>query len=191
MVAREEKLYTADDLWEITQRGENADKHFELVEGVIFEVSPSSAISSIIAIELAVFLRNYVKAHDLGFISGSDGTYNLGSGNVFAPDVAFVQKARLPQIPERFFPIPPDLTIEVLSATGSARATQRKAAKYLAAGTQAVWIVDPMSKEVDICRATDQGKMLIRTLTTEDTLDGGEVLPGFTLPVKAIFEVLG
>lgn len=189
-MAVQDKFYTADNLWEYAQRPENADKRFELINGEIIEVTPASAISTMIGVRMVYSLLHHIDAHDLGFVSGADGGFDLGSGNFFAPDTAFVAKTRLPKMPERYFTIAPDLAVEVLSATDKFKATLRKAEKYLAIGTRAVWIVDPTDKEVDICRPSADGGMNVQTIGIDGVLDGGDILPGFTLPVQNIFKNL-
>src|SRR5262249_18343029 len=143
--------------------------------------------------EIGSFIRQYVREDDLGYVSGADGAYELSPGNILAPDVAFVAKARLPKMPDRFFQIAPDLAVEVISPTDSIKKTRRKAAKYLAAGTKLVLILYPEDQTIDVCRPAPEGSpnaMLIQELMIDDTLDGGEVLPGFRLPVRDIFKQL-
>jgi Uma2 family endonuclease len=57
----------------------------------------------------------------------------------------------------------------------------KKAQRYLAAGTQLVWIVWPKPQEIDVWRPGDTQPS--QTLSVGETLDGGVVVPGFTYPV--------
>ncbi|MHB8625419.1 MAG: Uma2 family endonuclease [Aggregatilineales bacterium] len=189
----QKRQYTSNDLWEWAQLPEYDDRRLELIDGEIIVMSPSSARPSMIGLEIGSFIRQYVREHDLGFVSGADGAYELSPGNTLAPDVGFVSKARLPKMPDRFFQLAPDLAVEVVSPTDSIKKTLRKAAKYLAAGTKLVWIFYPDDRTIDVCRPAPEGiqsAMLITELTIDDTLDGGDVLPGFRLPVRDVFKLL-
>lgn len=185
--------YTSDDLWEWAQLPEYADCQLELIDGEIVIMSPSSAKPSMVGAIVLAYLSQFVREHDLGYVSGADGAYELSPGNTLAPDVAFVAKARLPKTPDRFFPLAPDLAVEVVSPTDSIKKTRRKAAKYLAAGTKLVLIVYPDDQTIDVCRPVPEGSpnaMLIEELTIDGVLDGGEALPGFQLAVRDVFKLL-
>jgi Uma2 family endonuclease len=162
---------------------ENRDKILEYIGGEVVEV-PSNAFASetgsTILGELYVFLRG----KDLGHLTGEAGGYMV-SGERYAPDVAFVSKAKQPQLAKRGYnPIPPDLAVEVdfPSTYETQRDLRTKVVNYLAAGTQ-VWLVLPERKEVEVYVPGQPRKLL----TINDSLDGGVLLPGFTLPLKTIF----
>jgi Uma2 family endonuclease len=187
------RQYTSDDLWEWAQQPEYADCQLELIDGEIIVMSPSSAKPSIIGAIVLRYIGDFVEKNDLGYVSGADGAYELSPGNTLAPDVGFVAKTRLSTIPDRFFPIAPDLAVEVVSPTDSVKKTLRKAAMYLAAGTKLVLIFYPDDQTVDVCRPAPEGSasaMLREELTIDGILDGGEVLPGFQLAVRDVFKVL-
>jgi Uma2 family endonuclease len=186
----QDRAYTADDLWDLSNLPENADKQLELIEGSLIEMTPSSAIPSIVAAAILSFISAFVREHDLGFVAGADGGFRLSAKTVLSPDVAFVAKGRLTELPDRFFLLAPDLAVEVVSPTDSIKAVQRKAARYLAYGTRLVWIVYTKEKIVDVCRPSQEGDMSVQEVGIEGTLDGGDVLPGFTLPVSDIFKAV-
>jgi Uma2 family endonuclease len=124
----------------------------------------------------------YLSNHDIGHLTGADGSYMV-SGERYIPDVGFIAYARQPGLStvEGYVPNAPDLAVEVLSPGNTDEELAIKVANYLAAGT-VVWMVKPVEKRVVVFAP---GKPA-RTLGIDDTLDGGAVLPGFTLPVKAI-----
>jgi len=187
------RQYTSDDLWECAQLPEYADCELELIDGEIIIMSPSSAKPSIIGAIILRYIGAFVAEHDLGYVSGADGAYELSPGNTLAPDVGFVSRARLPTMPERFFPLAPDLAVEVVSPTDSVKKTLRKVSKYLAAGTKLAWVFYPDDRTVDVCRPAPEGTqsaMLREELTIDDILDGGETLPGFRLAVHDVFRLL-
>jgi Uma2 family endonuclease len=168
---------------QFTQLPENADKLFEFIAGEIIEV-PSNPYASQISQIIAGEIYAFIKGKNLGHLTGEAGGYMV-SGERYAPDVAFisrVKQARL--VTEGYNPNPPDLAVEVdvPSTYASQRNLFTKTVNYLAAGTL-VWIVFPERKEVEVYTPG----AALRVLGVADTLDGGDVLPGFTLAVKDIF----
>ena len=188
-MAIQHKVYTADDLWELSKLPEYADKRIELIEGELIEMSPSSMTPSVISAIIHILLGAYVMEHDLGYTNVSEGGYALSPNNVLAPDVGFFTKDRATKLPRRYFHGAPDLAVEVVSPTDDAKETLRKAAKYIAYGTRLVWIVYPKYKSVDICRPATDGDMVIQEIGIDGVLDGGDVVPGFTLAIKDIFNI--
>jgi Uma2 family endonuclease len=81
----------------------------------------------------------------------------------------------------------PDIAVEVLSPSNPTKEMERKRREYFAGGAKLVWIVDPELHTVDVYTSVDQ----FRTLTESDTLDGGEVLPGFALSIRDWFKRAG
>ena len=57
---------------------------------------------------------------------------------------------------------------------------------YFRSGVRLVWEIDPRSRTVSVYTSADAPTVL----TAEDTLDGGEVLPGFVLPLRELFSEL-
>ena len=160
---------------------ENADRLFEYIGGEIVEV-PSNPYSSYLGARISRHLMDFVEAHDLGYVTGEAGGYMV-SGERYAPDVAFVSKARQPQLARTGYnPAPPDLAVEIFSPTDSERRLSVKISNYLAAGT-VVAVVYPDEQEIAIHRPGQR----VTILGIDDTLDGGDILPGFRLPLKAIF----
>jgi Uma2 family endonuclease len=142
---------------------------------------------SYLAMRLGRFLLAFVEQHDLGIVAGEAGMLRLAPGLVRIPDVSFVSWARLPQrhIPRQ--PIPdlvPDLAVEVLSAGNTPREMDQKLQEYFAAGVRLVWYVLPDRQEVHIYTAPDQREVI----TADDNLHGGEVLPGFYLPIRQLLD---
>ena len=167
---------------DFVQRPENADKLFEYIGGEIVEV-PSNPRSSQIGIGLAFHLLTFVDANNLGHVTGEQGGYMV-AGERYAPDVAFISFQRQPKLPATGYnPNPPDLAIEVLSPTDTERRLAIKLHNYAVAGT-IVWVIDATEKLVDVYVPGQP----VRTLTEDDILDGGTVLPGFTLAVRDIFK---
>ena len=182
MVLRE-KLYTAEEFWEIASLPEYDDCRVELEDGIIRKITPSTPINAVSAARVGSFLNAWVIPRDLGFVTGADGGYKLAEKRVRLPDVGFISKERLPKIPRRF-EIAPDLAVEVVSPDED---VFKKVREYIAAGTRLVWTVNPDEKTVYVFRPADGAELRVQQFGLDDTLDGGDVLPGFTLAVREIF----
>jgi Uma2 family endonuclease len=174
---------TAEDLLALP----DDDKRYELVEGVLIEMSPSSRYHSRDGIRIAGQFLAFVEAHDLGEVHGSDGGFILrrNPDTVRSPDVAFVRKERLVELDEEgFFPLAPDLAVEVVSPSNTVNEMSRKVQQYLEAGTAIVWVVEPLRRQVAVYTSDP----VVRIYRDGDVLDGGDVLQGFTLSVTYIFD---
>ena len=181
----QKKTYTLAEFEAICELPENRDRILELIEGEIVEKMPTNPYCSVLAARIVQYMGMFVDEHDLGYVTGADGGYNISEENSFAPDVGFISKTRQPELPHRGYnPIPPDLAVEVISPTDSYSDVSKKVAAYLRSGTQIVWVFDPET-ELVVVHTPDGSK----TLGKDDTLGGGDVLPGFTLPINKIFRL--
>jgi Uma2 family endonuclease len=174
------KLYRSNEFLALESLPENAGRILELVNGEIVEKLPSFKPSKL-AMRIGHFLLSF--ADDLGHVTGADGGYVMSETDVFNPDVGYISKKRLPVLPEREVPVPPDLAVEVKSPTDTKRALRLKVERYLAAGTRLVWLVFPEERVVEVYTPSED----VHTVGIDGLLDGGDVLPGFTLKVKDIF----
>jgi Uma2 family endonuclease len=157
----------------------------ELVDGVLVE-KPIGYDESRLAVYLMLFLGEYLRHHDLGALAGEAGTLRLMPGLVRIPDVSFVVWRRMPPADAPSKPIPdlsPDLAVEVLSEENARREMERKLHEYFDAGAQLVWYIDPRNRTVTVYTAPDRFTVLDETAT----LDGGDLLPGFALPLGELF----
>jgi Uma2 family endonuclease len=176
-------LFTADDLLAMPDDG----KRYELVQGELEELPMSSHISSLIAARIIFELQAFVLPENLGHVTVPDGAYVLreNPATVRIPDVAFTRLNRLPPPAERtrFLRLAPDLVVEVISPSDAAAAINNKVQEYLDAGVSLVWVVYPERRMVQVF-VPDRTS---RSYFEGDSLDGGDVLPGFTLAVETIF----
>jgi Uma2 family endonuclease len=165
---------------------ERRDRLYELVDGTLVEKT-MGMVESMLAIQLARRVGNFVEEHDLGMLSGADGPLRLLEGLVRLPDLAFYC---WDQLPGRLMPAKPipdlyaDLAIEVLSKNNTAGEIRRKLKEYFLAGTRLVWVIDPRKRHAQVYTSPDAPAA---TLTEAQSLDGGDVLPGFTLPLAELF----
>jgi Uma2 family endonuclease len=166
---------------------ENANRLFEYVGGEIVEKMPTNARASEIAGMILFYIRLFLFSNEIaGHVTAGDGGYRV-AGERYAPDVAYISKIRQPDLAEQGYnPNPPELAVEVISDPDNQQEhadLRIKVTNYLLAGT-IVWVVNPQIKIVEVYHP---GKNAIK-LGENDTLSGGDVLPGFELAVKAIFE---
>ncbi|MDX1995642.1 MAG: Uma2 family endonuclease [bacterium] len=175
---------TSAACWAFVSRPENAERHFELVDGEIVEKA-GAFIPSEVAANAGFYVKQYLLSNSIGRVTGADGTYHLSDEDEFIPDVAYISKTRMPERPERGAPVPPELAVEVKSLTDTRRQLRRKAERYLQLGTLIVWLIFPEDRVVEVYSAKLDD---VVTVAVDGQLSGEDVLPGFVLPVSAIFE---
>lgn len=135
---------------------------------------------------LGRFLGNFVAPRRLGWILGADGFVWLFGAQLRAPDVSFVRRDQRPRgrlLDKGYADIAPALAVEVFSPGNTVREIERKRADFFASGTELFWIVYPDRQEVEVSTSQETHRVLRR----DDTLDGGSVLPGFSLEVAELF----
>lgn len=156
------------------------DSLCELVNGTLVE-KPVGLTESFVATLLIEILWPFIRKHTLGIAVGPDAEFRMLHGNVRLPDISYTRRDRLPN------PLPqvggwcPDLCVEVLSPGNTRAEMAVKRREYFASGCQLVWEIDPRTRTaVAYTSADDAG-------TGVQTLDGGTVLPGFTLTLADLF----
>jgi Uma2 family endonuclease len=158
----------------------------ELLRGELIEMTPASANHGKIAMRIALALGNHVQSGKLGEVLAAETGFVLerNPDTVRAPDAAFVSSERAGGIGERgFFEGPPDLAVEVLSPDDTASEVNSKVQDWLSAGCRQVWVADPKTRTVTVHHPDGQAEVI----PAEGRLTGGEILPGFELPVADIF----
>lgn len=164
---------------------DNGYRH-ELRAGFLLREPPPGFRHGRLQMRLGEALAAFVRVQDLGEVVPDVG-FVLAEhpATVRQPDLAFVRAARLSLLVDeaRRFPGAPDLAVEVLSPRDRPGDVHAKVADFLAAGTRAVWVVDPGTRSVTCYRTLLQP----RRLAGEDVLEGEDILPGFSIAVAAIF----
>ncbi|HEX8721910.1 MAG TPA: Uma2 family endonuclease [Pyrinomonadaceae bacterium] len=160
---------------------------YELVKGELRRMSPSGTEHGAIVFDLSGLLALHIKADNLGQGFGAETGFKIASDpdTVRAADIAFVRRERIPEagIPKNFWPLAPDLVVEVVSPGDTYSEVQEKVEDWLGAGVSAVWVVDPRRRAVLVYRSLTD----VTRLAEGDELDGGEVVPGFRCRVSEIF----
>ncbi len=158
----------------------------ELVEGTLVE-KPVGLRESVIAGTVLTLLNIVVRPAKLGFVSGEQGMIRMLTGNVRMPDVAFFRREDMPsgELPPEPAPrLAPALAVEVLSASNAEEEMRIKMREYFGSGVRIVWMLDPPTQTLRVYDAPDR----FRQLTRDDTLDGGDLMPGFSVRVGELFE---
>lgn len=188
MIASPERTYTIDEFWDYAHLPENAGRRFELVNGEIREMVPAGGEHGEIGGDFFGLIWTHNKKHHLGRVTAAETGYVLGirpdgKPDVRAPNVGFVSIERAPKpFGSKFIPLVPDLAVEIVSPGDEAWEIEEKVLDYLRYGVRLVWVVYPASRTI-ISHTHDQ----VQRLAVDDLLDGGDVLPGFTIKVSDIF----
>jgi Uma2 family endonuclease len=173
---------TEEDVLEVLAR---SGRICELIDGTLVEKTMTT-YESMLAFELAYFIRGYLATHKLGVLAGGDGLLKILPGQIRAPDVSFI---RWEQLPARgapkppIYPAVPDLAVEVLSKGNTAEEMERKLREYFQAGVRLVWTIEPKTRTARAYTAPGEGT----EIGPDGSLLGGEVLPGFVLPLAQLF----
>jgi len=182
MATAKTKLITAEELLAMPDDG----YCYELVRGELRKMPPASHDHGREGNRVNVSMSVHVYANDLGetYLAETGFILERSPDTVLAPDVSFVRKEREEAARDisGYFPGPPDLAVEVISPNDRLTEVAAKAADWLEYGTRMVIVVNPRNKTVQV--HTSDG---ITELTEADTLDGGDVAPGWSMPVADIF----
>jgi Uma2 family endonuclease len=176
---------TESDVRDATRR---YNRLYELVDGALVEKVMGYS-ESLFTLFVARILLDFVEPRNLGLVSGADGTMKLFGGLVRIPDVAFASWDRIPGsvIPKEPIPsLTPDLVVEVLSESNTPAEMERKRGEYFESGVRLIWEFDTESRIVSVY-ASNGG---VTVLDSSRNLEGGEVLPGLSLPLGELFSKL-
>ena len=184
MATQKNKLLTAEDLLRLHSKGVKG----ELIRGVLHENVSVGRIHARLAIRIGGELDRYARRHRLGQVGGSDGGVFIerNPDTVREPDVYFVSAGRLPleDQSDGYLEVIPELVAEIASPSDTEQDIREKITMWLNLGVSMALEVRPASRSIMVHRP---GVPAV-TLTGDDALDGGDVLPGFTLPLSEIFD---
>ena len=176
-------LFTAEELERLPSNG----NRLELVRGKVYEMAPAGGRHGYVAMNVSLPLGVYVRTNALGYIFTAETGFIIhrNPDTVRAPDVAFVSRSRVQvhDIPDGFIELAPDLAVEVVSPGDSSREVVEKVEDWLQAGVQLVWVIHPSSHSAVIHRSNGD----VRELNADDSLDGEDVVPGFSCRVGDLF----
>jgi Uma2 family endonuclease len=177
------KLITAEEFARMPDPPDGSRQ--ELVRGMIETMPPPGALHGMCCWQVARHLGIFVEQRGLGrfFINDTGFVSEHDPDTVRGPDVSFWSKDRLPVVPEGYIEVPPDLAVEVVSPNDHHTRIQKKVREYLAKGVRLIWVVDPFDRSVTVYRSLKD----LHILTETETLEGGDVVPGFSCRVADLF----
>ncbi len=158
----------------------------ELIAGEIIRMNPTGYLHGIVESNFGRTLGNFVAVHPIGrVLVGEVGLYIARRPDtVRAADVAFISNARMAQVKSRsYLDVAPELIVEIMSPDDRWSAVMEKLGEYFKVGVQQVWIADPDSNSMYVYHSLTD----VEHLTMENTLTGGDILPGFAAPVRDFF----
>jgi Uma2 family endonuclease len=163
------------------------DGRAELVYGELVDLMPVGFLHSMLVGRILFWIMSFLETHPLGKASTELGMLLAHDPDlVYAPDVFFIAKDRVPAATfRRFFEGAPDLAVEVLSPDDRPGRRNAKIQAYLAAGTRLVWVVDPDNSTVVAHRPSAPAQVY----AGRDEVTGEDVLPGFSFQVERLFQM--
>jgi Uma2 family endonuclease len=177
-------LMTAEELLHLPEDG----CRYELSRGKLIRWDLAAYWSSMVGAAIGVWIGDFVDRRRLGIVSACGGMLLARDPDtVRAPRISVVRKERVPpNIGRGFFPGPPDLAVDVLSASDRFVEVNRRIRDYFAAGTPLVWVIDPESRSALVYHPDRP----VKIVAPDGALDGEGILPGFSLSLPALWAEL-
>ncbi|MGH9762161.1 MAG: Uma2 family endonuclease [Blastocatellia bacterium] len=177
------RALTAEDLLMKPEDG----FRYELIEGELVRMAPTGGQHGVVVVNITAPLASHVKTYGLGVVCGAETGFRISSNpdSVLAPDASYISKERIPPTgpPATYWEGAPDLAIEVASPSDSVKSLEAKARRWLEAGAKAVWALFPAERRVMTYPAVGPAT----SLSEDENLDGGSVVPGLTVRVRDLF----
>jgi Uma2 family endonuclease len=179
------KIWTDDELMSLPD-----GNRYELINGELIDMGNSGALHGYICSILVMALMNYILPRKLGIVLDSSTAFAMKNGNKRSPDISFVSKAKLQgleELPDGFLDGSPDLAIEVLSPNNTIAEIHQKLVEYFENGSRLVWVINLKQHYVLVYRSAQEPDRLLKQ---SDSLDGEDVIAGFTMPLSELFQKL-
>jgi len=180
------KIWTDEEFMSLPDDGH----HYEIINGELIDMGNSGALHGYVCSTLMILLGGYVRQQKLGAMLDSSTAFKMKNGNKRSPDIAFFAKERLQGIavlPSGYLEGAPDLAVEVLSPGNTVEEIDDKLTEYFENGSRLVWVINPTQHYVLVYRSAQEPDRLLKE---KDSLDGEEVIPGFTLAIADLFQKL-
>ncbi len=174
--------WTYDDYAALPEDGHR----YEIVNGVLVMAPAPSPEHQEIVLEIASYLRTHVKLAGLGRVFPAPVDVDLGSKNVFQPDVVVVLNAHLDRVAAKKIVGAPDLVVEVVSPGSGVMDRIAKYAVYARAGIPEYWIVNPLRETIEVFVLEDGEYHSLGVFQRQDLLPS-RVVPGLPVRVGQFF----
>ena len=158
----------------------------EIVNGTLVEKAMGHEEGRV-TFELIHVFATFLKRHNIRVANGPDGTLRLTTGLFRVPDISYISWDHLPGRRQTAEPVPSlalDLAVEVLSRSNGRAEMRRKVREYFEAAIRLVWLINPRKRTAHVY--TSPADLTI--LSDADALDGGDILPGFRLVLRDLFD---
>jgi Uma2 family endonuclease len=182
----DKKVWTDEEFMALPDDGHR----YEIINGELIDMGNSGALHGYVCSTLMILLGGYVRIQKLGAMFDSSTAFKMKNGDRRSPDISFFAKERLQgltELPTGFLEGAPDLAVEVLSPGNTVEEIHDKLVEYFENGTRLAWIIHPSEHYVLVYRCAQEPDRLLKSV---DSLDGEEVIPGFTFPVADLFQKL-
>jgi Uma2 family endonuclease len=172
------QLMTAEELMQL----EGPNRH-ELIKGELLTMPPPKFEHGRVVANLTILLGPHIKSNNLGYICTEIG-YKLETNpdTVLGPDLSFVSRKRVDDVPDGYYQGAPDLAVEVLSPSDRRFRVEWKTNLWLSLGARSVWVVNPRHRTVEVVRADGYRKLFHESDALVD-----DTVPGFRVAVSEIF----
>ncbi|NJR58656.1 MAG: Uma2 family endonuclease [Cyanobacteria bacterium CRU_2_1] len=184
-IAADKKIWTDEAFMALPKDG----GPYELIDGEVITISNSGMEHGNIATTLSFYLNSQIIPNKLGVLCDSSTAFSLKSGNKRSPDISFIAKDRLKglkRLPKGYFQGAPDLAVEIISPSNTFESIHTKLVEYFANDCRLAWVVNPDEQWVMVYRQPQPDRLV----KAAETLEGEEIIPGFTLPLAELFAEL-
>ena len=193
--AASKRPHTCSDLERLTQEG----LHFELIYGVLREMTPPGGQHGGTTMRLATYLNLHIMTNLLGrgFTSETGFLLARNPDTVLAPDFAYLSNAKLSgPDPRGYVPLVPDLILETRSPSDTQKSAEAKIVQWLGFGVPVCLEMNPPKRILRVYRTqpapeNDQSPVPDAILEAGDTLTLPDFLPGFSLSLDVVFRNIG
>jgi Uma2 family endonuclease len=182
MALLEKTRVTVAEFNQIAEMPENRERNLELIAGEIVEKIMPKPLHGFVFHLVYMLIGKFLELNPIGYLLAEVQFEVPGEDYAPIPDIAFVSVQQPAFSLDKAIPFMPALAIEIQSPDQSDREMTDKAGYYLKHGAQMVWLLYPDRKLVEVLTPTER-----RLLTADQTLDGGDVLPGFSAEVAKLF----
>src|SRR3989337_2524253 len=174
---KEKKRVTYNDYLTLPE-----EKRYEILEGELFMVPAPDFYHQIVSGNVEFPLREFVKKNNLGIVVAAPVDVVLSPEDVLQPDVLFISREKRYIITEKNVSGAPDLVIEILSPSTQERDKIVKRDLYSKYGVKEYWIVDPITKSIEVMSLSREGIKLYGIFLKEDTLTS-PLINGLSIPL--------
>ena len=161
-------------------------RRHELIDGDHYVTPSPSERHQRVSMELTLALGNYLKAAGTGRVYYAPFDVVMSDHDVVEPDLLVVLNDQLDVLTEKHVRGAPAIVVEILSPGTRRRDETLKRQLYARTGVREYWMVDPDARRIVVCRSASREADATFVADSDDVLTSS-LLPGFELPLKALF----